>query len=62
MGSAKLPFTVHYRGAAKTEQGMPLKSSALRRLATSQRALVTHTCTHAHDITESQNHLVARGL
>jgi len=44
VSSANLPFTVLYRGAAKSEQGMQHKFSALRSLAASPRALLTHTC------------------
>ena len=48
MDSANLSFTVHYRGAAKSEQGTQHKFSALMRLAASLRALVAHACMHAH--------------
>lgn len=47
MNSANLPFTVHYRRAAKSEQGMQHKFSAPRSLAASLRALITHAHMHA---------------
>lgn len=46
MDSANLPLTVHYRGAAKSEQGTQHKFSALRSLAASLRALVIHARMH----------------
>lgn len=41
MDSANLPFSVHYKEAAKSGQGMQQKFSVLRSLAASQRHYVT---------------------
>lgn len=46
MDYTNLPFTVHYRGAAKSEQEKQHKFSGVMSLAASLRALVIHTKMH----------------